>query len=227
MPITSAEFLRDHPDSVLSNQALLLHLYGYEPQTSPGPKRSDKRTQLVNTAGAALIEHGLRPHVIISGAKMAGGNESLAELSVEDFLQRVQQEPQHISVYPKVPATTYGELIMLRNVAKNEGLQFLLSICWGIHEERVKFLASQIFRNTEMLITVLAAENILTANQGTIAIPDPAYRQTFGQLIDEIHNSESETRWKGYEKWVKFLMKFPFAPWMSYQIARVHRPKAD
>lgn len=207
--------------------AALLHVYGYKEVRCPptAPERPHIRTRLVIAAARELYRRGQVDHFVFSGGPALGRSDPISTLAAEDFIRKSKIDPKNVVVNSDTEATTNQELRSLRNVAMDNGWTSLVSIGWGLHEERINFVAEK--RLWKKLSRFGAQHKLLDVEEILSSYPNPRNSVRYEKVIEQIRNSESEKRWARYERGALLISKIPFGIELLDFVAKFYRPKAD
>lgn len=203
--------------------AALLHVYDYKENNSLNPtrERPGLRTRLVIAAARELIKNGQVDQFVLSGGPVQGKTESLSTLASDHLVRTAHIERQNVDTNPSAQVTTSREIKTLKDKVLVSSWTNTVSIGWELHRSRIEILANKILPKEKINHKVLSAEQVLST------YPSARNIKRYAQVMDSIHNSKSEARWKSYERRLLPIMRFPFAVEILDFVAKFYRPKVD
>ncbi|HVZ58290.1 MAG TPA: hypothetical protein VG935_00850 [Patescibacteria group bacterium] len=215
-------------------QGIELHVYGYKEDCREKRRieldtRPAAATRLGIAAARQLIEKGeAEPNVIVSGREMLGQADPVSTMTAREIQRMVPGAVVYTN--PTAQVSTLQELRFARETARAQGLDYLVSIGWGIHTPRIETLGKKVFgptwwdrlcRREPPTIAYRSTEEILST------YPNEKNQARYQALINLMHALPPETKWKAYEKKLQWVSKIPFGAQFADQVAKIWRPKAD
>lgn len=211
--------------------AAVLHVYGYKERKENEHVRPAFYSRLVLAAARELRKAGQVENFTLSGKQFLGEKEPVSTITANEFVRKAKDDSQNVYVNPSAPVTTNQELKFLRKEAEKPAHNWshVVSIGWELHKPTIKTLADRIFSGRTFLwfkrekidIDFKSAEEILQT------YPSPRNQERYKRIIDELHQSEGEKKWKKYEERKAKILNLPFVPEILDVVARFRRPKAD
>lgn len=206
--------------------------YPHAKVVSPKPVRPAEQARTELAAAKVLFRKGIVGRFVISGRKALKEEQPVSTVTALEFIRKTHVNPDDITVHDDRPVTTRQELLALKETAGKNNCNNLLILAWELHKPRIETLAKDIFRPNffqrfvnkisgktpqQPRVTVVSVEEIL------FDYGDKRYQP----VIERMHQSPKQKKWREYERKVMPMMKIPFVPFLLDSIARIYRPKAD
>ena len=184
----------------LRPEAVLVHAYNaQEPKRGlKQPVRPNLRGRLQIAAAKQLQKHGVE-NFVFTGGKLAGGQfPPIARVNATEFIRRSNLSEENVFVCP-AGYDTSTEIDHFLKLAKAQNWIELGDLANQTHISRI----GKIYQKRRRGVESLSTEKVLTT------FPSFRNAQRYQRVIDKLHCSEEERRFRIQERFLNLIQLFP------------------